>query len=62
VVDLEKTDGKSIIKQALKWLWHVNPAVLNVGGPRESNCPGIYLTTFAILRMIIAHRGYPPIQ
>ena len=41
--EIEIDQQKSIPKQPFKqWLTENNISILNVAGPRESNCPGIY--------------------
>lgn len=48
-IDIDKNAVQSI----LNWIRSVNPAVLNVAGPRESKCPGIYQKTFNILVKVL---------
>jgi predicted Rossmann fold nucleotide-binding protein DprA/Smf involved in DNA uptake len=37
------------VSKILNWIKEVKPSVLNVAGPRESKCKGMYEKTFAIL-------------
>ncbi|CAG8685519.1 5308_t:CDS:2, partial [Acaulospora morrowiae] len=46
----EKTTN---VIHVLKWLDEKNVKVLNVGGPRESNCPGIYTKAFNFMVALI---------
>lgn len=39
--------------RAAAWLLDVSPATLNVAGPRESECPGIYVRAAALLRAVL---------
>lgn len=41
VIELEKADN-STARRIQDWLLQANIKILNVAGPRESNCPGIY--------------------
>lgn len=40
---------KDAVGKILDWIKKINPEVLNIAGPRESKCPGIYKRTFEIL-------------
>lgn len=51
VVDLA---GRPDVHSARAWLRSEQIAVLNVAGPRESQCPGIYFRAFRFLRMLLA--------
>ena len=44
----------SAMVQALTWLADVRPRVLNIAGPRESRCPGIYAMAFGFLARLLA--------
>lgn len=44
-IDIEKNP----VNKILNWIKDVNPSILNVAGPRESKCNGIYEKTCSIL-------------
>lgn len=50
VVDPTSADGATV----RQWLTHLRPAVLNVAGPRESQCPGIYQAAFRLLHEVFS--------
>lgn len=40
------------VNKILNWIRNINPSVLNVAGPRESKCKGIYKKTYKILSQV----------
>lgn len=50
VVDLDDADPRD----AVAWLAEQRPATLSVGGPRESEVPGIYARAVGFLRAVLA--------
>lgn len=36
------------------WVKENQISILNIGGPRESTCPGIYQSSFALLEITLA--------
>ena len=54
VVDIKKTyDDAKAAKEILKWIESCNIEVLNIVGPRESRCPGIYNDARSIIEKLI---------
>jgi hypothetical protein len=51
IVDLNKTDPQYAVSTILSWLCQTRPVTLNVAGPRESKCPGIY----EMVKLIVKH-------
>ena len=45
------------LQDCLSWIKEHGIRVLNVAGPRESKCPGIYLKAFAYLQELFSARG-----
>jgi hypothetical protein len=41
-VNLQEQSKEQAINNIKKWLKEIKPQILNIAGPRESNCPGIY--------------------
>jgi hypothetical protein len=56
VVDLDKESAASAAALIASWLKKINPAVLNVAGPRESEHPGTYQKVFSILHKVLPHK------
>lgn len=56
LVDLETESSASAAALITAWLKKVNPAVLNVAGPRESEHPGTYEKVFSILYKVLPHK------
>jgi hypothetical protein len=56
IVDLAERDlaGEADPESVRDWLARHRIAVLNVAGPRESGCPGIYDEAAAFLRRVLA--------
>ncbi|MBI4668621.1 MAG: putative molybdenum carrier protein [Elusimicrobia bacterium] len=54
LINLEKTGFQEAVREIIAFLTRIKPAVLNVAGPRESTCPGIYEQTKAILLQVFA--------
>ncbi|MGC9366909.1 MAG: putative molybdenum carrier protein [bacterium] len=48
ILVLDKTGNDEIVQ----WLNHIQPKILNIAGPRESNYPGIYQHGKKVLRQI----------
>ncbi|CAG8449244.1 12334_t:CDS:1 [Acaulospora morrowiae] len=46
-------DKPTNVIHVLKWLDEKNVKILNVGGPRESNCPGIYEKAYKFMVSLI---------
>lgn len=42
VIDIDKTAGNKAVEEILNFISGETPSVLNVAGPRESKCQGIY--------------------
>ena len=53
IVDLSLSEHGNI-KTIICWLKHYHINILNVAGPRESTCPGIYQSSFELLQKILA--------
>lgn len=53
VVDLEDPDG---LERTRSWLRKNEVDVVNIAGPRESKCPGIYQEALAFLRAVLSTR------
>ena len=43
-------------RDVASWVSHAGMTVLNVAGPRESTCPGIYHEAFEWLQEMLEHR------
>jgi Circularly permutated YpsA SLOG family len=54
VIDVAAPDGAARLSA---WLTEVGPAVLGVGGPRESEAPGIYERARWLLMEVLANAG-----
>lgn len=54
IVDLEQPMEQSEVR---RWLKCHATGTLNVAGPRESGCPGIYKKALAFLRALLQGRG-----
>jgi hypothetical protein len=54
LVDLETSASAAAL--ILAWLKKVNPVILNVAGPRESEHPGTYQKVFSILQKVLPHK------
>ncbi len=57
VVDLEDAGG---LDRTRSWLREKGIDVVNVAGPRESKCPGIYQEALAFLRAVLSSRRTAP--
>ncbi len=57
VLDLADSPGAESVAQ---WLTRNNIRVLNVAGPREEKCPGIYPEALHLLRQLLTSRPSPP--
>jgi len=55
-IDLRKNESNAAGAICL-WMRHHHIAVLNVAGPRESQAPGIYARSFALLERVFSHPG-----
>lgn len=54
VVDIKETyDDAKAAKEILKWIDNTNIEVLNIAGPRESRCQGIYKDSRSIIEKLI---------
>lgn len=51
LVDVRESTEQAV-KKIEEFLETVKPAVLNIGGPRESKAPGLYKSSYAILAKI----------
>lgn len=49
LVDIEKETERSAIIRIRSWIEELEPAVLNIAGPRESRHPGLYDRTRTLL-------------
>jgi hypothetical protein len=56
LVDLAAESIASAAVLAAAWLRKLNPAVLNVAGPRESEHPGTYQKVFTILHKVLPRK------
>jgi hypothetical protein len=54
VIDLSASDSA---KRTIDWLGAVRPNKLGIGGPRESEAPGIYKTARAFLVAVLGEAG-----
>ncbi|MDE0146350.1 MAG: putative molybdenum carrier protein [Nitrospira sp.] len=54
VIDLTTNPGP---RDIASWISHTGMTVLNVAGPRESTCPGIYHEAFKWLQEMLEHRA-----
>jgi hypothetical protein len=54
VVDLQETPGAAAVELILRWSREHGIETLNVAGPRESGCPGIYREALEVMRALIA--------
>ena len=52
VVDIDRETDRSAIERIHAWLRNHAPAVLNIAGPRESRCPGLYERTRSLLEIL----------
>ena len=52
IVDIDRETDRSAIERIHAWLRTHTPAVLNIAGPRESRCPGLYARTRALLEKL----------
>ncbi len=60
VVDLARIgDPEQIAQRILEWLRMHKIRVLNVAGPRESTCPGIYARAKRVLDAVLTKLGRP---
>ena len=57
IIDLKTTDSESTVALINDWLRRTRPAILNIAGPRESKCPGIYTITRDILEKVLDRRS-----
>jgi hypothetical protein len=57
VVDLQRA---SAVKPVVEWINQQTVQVLNVAGPRESQCPGIYPQAYAYLQTLLLQFNSPP--
>jgi hypothetical protein len=63
VVDLAMESSAEAVARVAGWLADVQPAALNVAGPRASQDPGIYDLAAELLRGVLArHRGAPKVS
>lgn len=49
VIQLESHTEKENLEEANKFIKEFNPLKLNIAGPRESKCPGIYKDSYGFL-------------
>lgn len=54
IVDLDRTPGPHAVRA---WLTREHVSILNVAGPRESGCPGIYDLAVHFLRQLLDQKG-----
>jgi hypothetical protein len=52
VVDIDRETDRSAVQLIRAWIATNEPAVLNVAGPRESRCPGLYKRTRKLLEKL----------
>jgi hypothetical protein len=52
LIDTDKQTDRAIITQIRTWLDALQPAILNIAGPRESRHPGLYERTRTILEKL----------
>lgn len=53
-IDLERFDAEAAASKLRDWLQEVQPAVLNVAGPRASSDPRIYHKTLELLTCVLS--------
>lgn len=53
IIDFRYIDDSKAIEQIKKWLLDIRPQILNIAGPRESKCPGIYKRVFTVLKKLL---------
>ena len=51
IIDLSK---KNVLRQIINWLEEAKIKTLNVAGPRESQCPGIYKKSLKLLTTMLS--------
>ena len=56
VVQLEQASAEQAVASIRSFLSQAQPRTLNVAGPRESKCPGIYQATRDVLRLVLGSR------
>jgi hypothetical protein len=54
VVQLERVSAEQAAVSIRYFLAQAKPRALNVAGPRESKCPGIYQATREVLRLVLS--------
>lgn len=54
---LVRMEDAGALQQIIVWLSHVQPAVLNIAGPREERRPGAYALAVALLRGVTVELG-----
>jgi hypothetical protein len=54
IVDLYRDPIDETVRIIGRWLAEVRPVILNVAGPRESSCPGIYEKAIPVLRAVFS--------
>ena len=59
VVQLEQVSVEQAVISVRLFLDRARPHVLNVAGPRESKCPGIYQAALELLRLVLRPRQTP---
>lgn len=57
-LDIFSTEDKDSLETIAAWLCKIRPKILNVAGPRESEIPGIYSKTYALLCSLFSIAGY----
>lgn len=58
-IDLSQPSAQNI-EAIVKWIKAHHIKVLNIGGPRESSCPGVYQSTTQFLEQLFPQLGYHP--
>ncbi len=53
LIDIKDKTDDEIIATIIHWLSLNKPGVLNIAGPRESKCPGIYRRVSSILKEVL---------
>ena len=57
VVRLDKKSREKLAEETLRWIQNQGIRILNVAGPRESKCPGIYAQASAFLELMLCLDG-----
>lgn len=51
-INLKSVPPRKAVELIRNWIAHIQPEVLNIAGPRESNSPGIYHAVYRVLDQI----------